>query len=155
MDKENREMRTGDILVVDDDIGCLQMLSLFLESEGFDVTATSDGAKALEILENNKFKMIITDFNMPAMNGVELAIKVRERHSGTPIVLLTGSEISAVIEEAVSAGISEIFCKPLHLKRLTTAIRSLLYPWQKNHTSHDLRQSRGGSYCTNFGMHVR
>ena len=134
MGKENHEIRTGDILVVDDDIGCLQMLSLFLESEGFDVTATSDGAKALKILENNKFKMIISDFNMPAMNGVELAIKVRERHSGTPVVLLTGSEISVVIEEAAGAGISEIFCKPVHLKRLITAIRSSFYPC-RNKTS--------------------
>jgi len=140
MGKENREMRTGDILVVDDDIGCLHMLSLFLESEGFDVTATSDGAKALEILENNKFKMIISDFNMPAMNGVELAIKVRERHSGTPVVLLTGSDIPDVIEEAAGAGISEIFCKPVHLKRLMTAIRSSLYPWQNKSSDLYVRQ---------------
>lgn len=137
---EKREMRTGDILVVDDDASCRQMLSLFLESEGFDVTATSDGVKALEILENSNFKMIISDFNMPAMNGVKLAIKMRERHSETPVVLLTGSGISAVIEEAVNAGISEILCKPVNLKRLMAAIRSLLYPRQNKMSDLHVRQ---------------
>ncbi len=142
MDKDNHEMRAGNILVVDDDIEWQHILSICLESAGFDVTATSDGNKALEILENNKFRLIITDFNMTEMNGVELAIKVRKRHPATPVLLITGSAISDVIEEAVIAGISEIFSKPVDLKRLVDTIRSAINPWQKK-------------YSTYFGMNVR
>jgi DNA-binding NtrC family response regulator len=131
MDKERFATRTRDILIVDDNIFWQQILSIFLESAGFDVTATSDGTKALELLEYNKFRIIITDFNMPELNGVELAIKVKERHPDTLVFLITGSAISEVIEEAVNAGISEMFSKPVDLKVLAATIRSSLYPWQK------------------------
>jgi CheY-like chemotaxis protein len=98
-------MGTKDILLVDDCVDQLHLLSLILESQGFDVTAASNGFKALELLENNEYRVMITDFNMPNMNGIELAARVRQQHPGSRVVLVTADAFSGIIDRAVSTGI--------------------------------------------------
>ena len=117
---------TSDILLVDDDITTLHLLRTILESKGFAVTAASGGVMALETLTHNQFKMIITDFNMPGMNGVELAVRVKERHSDMHVFMLTASSMTDVVEAAAHAGISQIFAKPVDLRRLVAAVSSSL-----------------------------
>ncbi len=119
-------MRMSDILVVDDDIYCQDFLSIFLGSKGVDVRTTSGGIEALEILKHCKFKMIITDCNMPGMNGLELAAMVREHHPGTPVVMVTGEIKSDVEEKAATAGISKVLSKPINLQSLMEVVKSSL-----------------------------
>jgi len=119
-------MGTKDILLVDDCVDLLHILSMILESQGFDVTAASNGFKALELLKNNEYRMMITDFNMPKMNGIELAVRVRKQHPGTRVVLVTADAFLGVIDRAVSVGINEIFTKPVDIRRLVATIRSSL-----------------------------
>lgn len=121
-------MDTRNILVVDDDITCLLFYRLLLESKGFGVATASDGIKALEMLENHAFRLVVTDFNMPQMSGLELAVKVREQHPEIDVVMVTAEEPSALIGEASEAGISRIFSKPVNSKSFVTTIRSSLYP---------------------------
>ena len=123
-------MKTKDILLVDDDIMYLHLLSTFLQFEGFDVIAVTDGFKALEVLRNNKIRMVITDFDMPEMSGIELAVRVKEQHSGTHVVLVTAGDLTKIVEAAANAGISEIFSKPIELQRFLTVIRSSLLAGQ-------------------------
>ncbi|HEY4744204.1 MAG TPA: response regulator [Desulfuromonadaceae bacterium] len=124
-------MKTRDILVVDDDIHYLRLFSMCLEYEGFDVCAASGGNEALEMLEQETFRMMITDFNMPEINGVELASKVREQCSDMRVVIVTASNISNIVEAAIRAGISGIFSKPLDMEKLLDVIRFSLSPGQK------------------------
>lgn len=119
-------MKAKDILIVDDDIDYLHLLSMLLKSEGFDVSTTSDGIKALETLKYNKFRMMISDFNMPEINGVELATKVKEMHSDMSIVLVSGGDLSEIAEAATNAGISELLSKPIEVQRFLAVIRSSL-----------------------------
>jgi len=119
-------MGTKDILLVDDCVDQLHLLSLILESQGFDVTAASNGFKALEQLKNYEYRMMITDFNMPEMNGIELATRVRKQHPGTRVVLVTADASQAIIDGDVGAGIFEIFFKPIDFRRLVATIRSSL-----------------------------
>jgi len=123
-------MKTRDILVVDDDTDCLQLFSLCLKDAGFDVCAASGGMKALEILGQDNFRMMITDFNMPGINGVELASRAREHCSDMRVVLVTGSTVSKIFEAAATAGISRIFSKPLDMKKLLEDIRFSLQETQ-------------------------
>lgn len=123
-------MKTKDILLVDDDIDYLYLLGMFLKAEGFEVTTVSNGFKALEVLRNNKIRIVITDFNMPEMDGIELAARVREQYSGTHVVLVTGNKLSEIVEAAAKAGISEMFSKPLELQRFLAVIMSLLQAGQ-------------------------
>ncbi len=126
MDKESFTMRMSDILVVDDDICCQDLLSIFLRSKGVDVRTTSGGIEALKILKHYKFRMIITDCNMPGMDGLEFAARVREQHPGTPVVMVTGNTRS-INEEAVNAGISKVLSKPVNLRKLMEVISSSLH----------------------------
>ena len=123
-------MKTKDILLVDDDINYLHLLSMLLESEGFDVSTASGGINALETLKHNKFRMMITDLNMPEINGVELATKVKEQRSDMRIVLVTGGNVSKIVEAAANAGISEMFSKPIELQSFLAVIRSSLLAGQ-------------------------
>ena len=88
----------------------------------------------METLKHNKFKMMITDFNMPGINGVELATKAKEIHSDMRIVLVTGGDLSEIVEAAANAGISEMFSKPVELQRFLAVIRSSLLAGQNLHT---------------------
>jgi DNA-binding NtrC family response regulator len=124
-------MKTKDILLVDDDINNLHFLSMLLESEGFDVSTASGGINALETLKHSEFRMMITDFNMPEINGVELASKVKEQRSDMRIVLATGADLSGIAEAAANAGISEMFSKPIELQRFLAVIRSSLLAGHK------------------------
>jgi two-component system response regulator HydG len=128
MDKreESFKIRKSDVLVVDDDICIQNLFKIFLKSEGVDVRTTSGGIEALEILRHHKFRLIITDFNMPDMDGLELATKVREQHPETPVVMITGNTRSDVIEAAVIAGISKVLTKPIDLRTLMEVITSSL-----------------------------
>lgn len=118
-------MRTMDILLVDDDNDYLHHLSMLLKCEGFEVSAASDGIHALQLMNHINFRMVITDFSMPEMNGLELAAKVREQHPGIPVVMVTGNAISDLIESVNIAGISKVFYKPFDLQSFLSFIRSL------------------------------
>jgi two-component system response regulator HydG len=137
-------METKDILLVDDCVDQLHLLSLILESQGFDATAASNGFKALELLKKNEYRMMITDFNMPKMNGIELAARVRKQHPGTRVVLVTADAFPGIIDRALRAGISEILSKPIDFRRLVATIRSSLSELEVHSTS---ARSRDGDWA--------
>lgn len=120
-------MKKRDILLVDDDKGYLHLLSSVLRLERFDVATASNGSAALELLENENTGLLITDFNMPGMDGLELASCVRERYPEMTVFMITASILSEILEEAVNAGIANVFSKPLDMNSFLTAIRSALY----------------------------
>lgn len=113
---------------MDDDTCCLHFLGSILRRERFNVSVASNGIKALELLENESADLLITDFNMPDMNGLELASCVREQYPEMTVFMITARVLSDVVEEAVNAGISNVFSKPLDINDFVTAIRSALYP---------------------------
>jgi len=119
-------MRKNNILLVDDNINYLHLISMLLESKGFDVTITENGIKALEILEKNGFGMIITDFNIPYMNDIKLAMKVREQYPDINVVIITNNFSPDLVEMAANAGITRILSKPLNITKLLSIIRASL-----------------------------
>ena len=85
------------ILVVDDNelvrIGLTQMLSRL----GYEVVATDNGEKGLDLFLKNRFDLVITDFEMPGMNGIDLAGHIKQRSPITPVILMTGMEKEATL----------------------------------------------------------
>jgi len=116
-------MGTNNILLVDDSVYQLHLLSVILTSQGFDVTVASSGCQALELMKNKEYGIMITDFNMPEMNGVELAARVGKQYPATRVVLVTADEFPALIDRAAKAGIWEMFSKPVDIRRLLSTIR--------------------------------
>ena len=100
------------VLVVDDEYLIVEVLTLALEDVGFMVTQASNGKKALDALHREGLSLVVCDFMMPLMNGLELAEEIR-RHaewSHIPIVLASGGHAGLASQ---APGLSIIFCKTL------------------------------------------
>lgn len=119
------------ILLVDDNTSYLHLLSTLLESKGFAVTIATNANSALENLTKSGFGMLLTDYNMPGMNGIELSVKVKQQYPDIYILMITADITSDLVEAAANAGISQIISKPINITKLLPIIRSSLRIRQK------------------------
>lgn len=78
-------------MVVDDEAGIRDLLSEVLSVKGFDVTSARDGMESLKYMMTKNFDLIITDINMPRLNGIELLKKMKEAGRKEKVVIMTGS----------------------------------------------------------------
>lgn len=116
------------ILVVDDEFLVSDMLAFLLEDEGYEVERAYHGKMALDLLDKNGFELVITDFMMPLMTGLELAqaLKAQERYSDVPIILVSGAQGS--IARAHRELFAAVFDKPFRNDALLQKIEDLLGP---------------------------
>ncbi|HEX9508097.1 MAG TPA: HD domain-containing phosphohydrolase, partial [Myxococcales bacterium] len=112
------------ILLVDDDLLILQALSRILEGEGYQVVAHTDPRQALQ---ERGFVMVITDFMMPFMNGVELLAALRESNPQAVRILLTAAGDFKIASEAVNCGeVYRLLGKPWSIPDLTSCVRQAI-----------------------------
>jgi DNA-binding NtrC family response regulator len=83
-------MAGSKIMIVDDEAGIRNLLSEVLLEKGFDVTSAKDGRESLEYLKENNFDLLITDINMPHLNGIELLKKMKKAGRKEKVVIMTG-----------------------------------------------------------------
>lgn len=90
----NKSMKTKTILIVEDSIVVIKLLSLSFAKEGFKVLTAGDGFEALEIAIKNDIDLIITDLNMPQMDGITLLknLKENEDTKNIPVILMSSME---------------------------------------------------------------
>jgi two-component system chemotaxis response regulator CheY len=116
---------TKRILTVDDSRTMRDMLKLALEQAGFEVVQADDGIHGLEVLEGESPDVIITDINMPRLDGFGFIEGVRadERHRATPILVLTTESDGTKKDRARAAGATGWIVKPFNPTKLVDAIR--------------------------------
>jgi PAS domain S-box-containing protein len=115
----------GHVLVVDDDEVVGRLVTRVLERVGYRVTRTTVPGDALELMLGGAYDLMITDQTMPGMTGTQLAQRVRARHPGFPIILMTGySELSS--ESVERLGISEMLVKPVEIEPLAATVARVL-----------------------------
>ena len=116
------------ILVVDDSETVRQVLQLTLSKAGFKVIEAEDGVDALNKLPEAAVDMIVTDLNMPNMDGLELIQKVREEgnHRFTPIVMLTTESSEEKKKAGREAGASGWIVKPFKPEQLLKVVKMVL-----------------------------
>jgi DNA-binding response OmpR family regulator len=112
-------------LVVDDDPAVREFLTAFLEQQDFEVRTAQDGRTALAVFHAEPFDLILVDFQMPDMTGLEMVNEVRQTDPHIPVALITGMAPAIDPAAAVQAGISRIFPKPVSLDELSAWIHSL------------------------------
>ncbi|WP_254838651.1 hybrid sensor histidine kinase/response regulator [Natronomonas marina] len=102
-----------DVLHVDDDPGLTEVAARFLEREDsrLDVETTTGAREALDRLADREFDCVVSDYDMPRMDGLELFESVRETHPDLPFILFTGKGSEAVAGEAVSVGVTDYLQK--------------------------------------------
>ncbi|MEW5738724.1 MAG: ATP-binding protein [Myxococcota bacterium] len=123
--EEVREGRRGRLLLVDDEENILRSLRRVLRGGDWDIETAGNGATGLEVFERFQPDVVISDFRMPGMSGVELLTQVKVRSPRTQRILLTGNADHLALEEAINR--SEIFrfiSKPWNDAQLVLTVRS-------------------------------
>lgn len=111
------------ILVVEDDADVRTLLTYVFSRAGYDVTAVGDGQEALKAIENGTYDVLLTDLNMPVMNGWELTRILNERGHHIPTVVLTASmSWEAVI---LPVGATTSLAKPFRVGDLLAVVKDL------------------------------
>jgi len=116
------------ILTVDDSASMRQMIKLTLTDAGYDVTEANDGTQGLAIARGKAFDMVLTDLNMPGMDGVSMIKEIRKlsTYTGVPIVLLTTESDAEKKQQAKAAGATGWITKPFQQEQLVAVVRKVL-----------------------------
>ena len=111
------------ILIVDDDAMYLHLVMSIMKHEGVRAVCAMSSEEAIGALKEFPFTTMITDLNMPGMDGLELAMIARELHPGIHIVMITGEISPDVSRLAAQAGISRVLAKPCTAAQLRGIVR--------------------------------
>jgi DNA-binding NtrC family response regulator len=115
METAERVMR---VLVVDDDEGMRSLLSVELADAGYSVLTASDGPEAVEILNAGRVDLLVTDYTMRQMNGLNLLWLSKLNFPEVPAVMMTGHADPVLTEAAHSCGALRVFRKPFPIEEL-------------------------------------
>lgn len=116
------------ILVVDDEFDIRDMLDLGLSLDGYRVLTAAGGEQAIAIARQERIDLLITDFKMPGMNGIETASRIREIAAGVPVVVITGYLTPSTEKECGALGGVRLVRKPFELETLTAVIEAAIRP---------------------------
>ena len=114
------------ILIVEDDSHLLSDVVDWLEFEQHTVESVGDGKEADERLKFYKYDLVVLDWELPSMHGIEVCKRYRAGGGLTPILMLTGKGHINEKEQGLDAGADDYLTKPFHLKELSARIRALL-----------------------------
>jgi CheY-like chemotaxis protein len=114
------------ILIVDDSKDIRDILSKVLSLMGFEAAVASNGNEALNLFLTNSFDLVLTDLEMPDLDGWTLALHIKDKSPNTPVVLITGSEKEAVMERLEGSSIDSILFKPFMLEDIQKTVQTLL-----------------------------
>jgi two-component system, chemotaxis family, chemotaxis protein CheY len=117
------------VLIVEDSATMRGFVTAALESAGgFDVTQAGSGFEALKILPRSRYDLIITDINMPDINGLELVrfIRESETHKGTALLIISTDNRSVDRERGLKLGANDYLVKPFSAEELLTVTRRVL-----------------------------
>ncbi|PLX84132.1 MAG: two-component system response regulator [Desulfuromonas sp.] len=116
------------ILIVDDSSTVRQVLRLTLENAGFQTIEAADGTVALAKLGSERFDMMITDLNMPNLDGIDLikAIRQSPENRFVPIIMLTTESAEDKKQQGKAAGASGWIVKPFKPEQLLKAVKMVL-----------------------------
>ncbi|MFV5696577.1 response regulator [Flavobacterium sp. LB3P122] len=120
------------VLVVEDNKINQIVTEKILKKNNYTCTLVDDGYKAIKILEEENFDVILMDINMPLINGFETSRRIRSKGIETPIIALTAFDKEEITEEAISAGIDDIIVKPFDSAKLFKIINILITKNKKN-----------------------
>jgi len=116
-------MNKATVLIVDDDHVSLTLLSKLVIKLDYNVIQAADGAQALKVLKNEAVDLVIADYDMPHINGLDLLKKVKAEFPSLPYILVTAYSNLKVIREAWAEGAFDFFQKPVFVDRLNQTIR--------------------------------
>ncbi len=123
------EKKTLKALVVEDSPAMRQLIVFALKRiKGLEVSEAEDGVGALKLISQDKFDILLTDINMPVMDGLKLVSLVRQddTHKNIPVVIITTEGAHADRERAMTLGANAYITKPIQAAQVVDCVRRLL-----------------------------
>jgi DNA-binding response OmpR family regulator len=111
------------ILIVEDEAGIVQFLQQGLEEEGYTISSASDGLEGFELSQKENFDLILLDWMLPKMTGLELCKSIRLKNTSTPIIFLTAKDTVQETIEGLKAGANDYIKKPFSFDELVERIK--------------------------------
>jgi two-component system alkaline phosphatase synthesis response regulator PhoP len=122
-------MANKKVLIVDDEIHIVHVVAIKLRNNGYDVISAENGVQAFKLVQEEKPDVVVTDFQMPVMNGMELIEKLRQDKAteSLPVILLTARGFAITDEQEQQLQVSAVLSKPFSPKDLLRNIEDVLY----------------------------
>ncbi len=119
---------SANILTVDDSASIRMTTRIALTNAGYNVTEAVDGADGLQKMKSGSFDLIVTDLNMPNMDGLTMIRNLRQMpaYMGTPVIFLTTESDGDIKQQAKAAGATGWLTKPFDAENLTKIARKVL-----------------------------
>lgn len=116
------------ILIADDSKSIREVLAFSLINEGYQVLVACDGMDAISFFDGRTIDLLLTDYHMPNMNGLELISKVREMeaYKHIPMLVLTTENQGSIIKEAKNSGATGWLLKPFNTEKLMQTLRKVI-----------------------------
>lgn len=120
------------VLIADDEIHIIHVVAIKLRNNGYEVIAANNGVEAYDLACREKPDIVVTDYQMPLMTGIELITKLRkdEQTKDMPVILLTARSFAVSQEQQESLGVSACLSKPFSPKELLKTIQDTLHQRQ-------------------------
>ena len=114
------------LLVVDDDLSMREMLDVMLTSEGYAVYQAEDGLKAIEMLKENAFDLIISDIKMGPVDGLAVLKEAKKRCPSSLVIMISAFATTETAVEAMNEGAYDYIPKPFNVDEIKQTIRKAL-----------------------------
>jgi len=111
------------ILIVEDEIGISNFLKQGLEEEGYEITLAFNGADGLDLAQTNNFDLILLDWMLPKLTGIEVCKAIREENKQIPILFLTAKDTVQETIEGLKSGANDYIKKPFSFEELLERIK--------------------------------
>jgi DNA-binding response OmpR family regulator len=122
------------LLIIEDEEGILQFLKQGLEEESYQISTATNGLDGLTLFQNEKFDLVLLDWMLPEMTGLEVCKKIRETNSKTPIIFLTAKDTVQETVEGLKTGANDYIKKPFSFDELVERIKVQL----RDKTEHEI-----------------
>src|SRR5210317_1341664 len=122
MDSEKKQT----ILFVDDEESILSVSAEYFQRKGYQTLTARTGPEALKILAGETIDCCFTDINMPDMNGIELAERIRTHDNTMPVIVMTGYPSLETAIQTIKNGVVDFLIKPVNLKQMELCMRRVL-----------------------------
>jgi DNA-binding response OmpR family regulator len=120
---KEKKIRMKHIMIVEDEEGIVQFLKQGLEEEGYVVSFATDGQAGLELFQSQRFDLVLLDWMLPKMTGVELCKEIRQQNSKLPIIFLTAKDTVQETVEGLKNGANDYIKKPFSFDELVERIK--------------------------------
>lgn len=127
------------ILLVDDEVNLIEPMSYTLQQKGYDTITALNGEQAMSKYETEDPDLILLDWSMPDLSGIDVLKKIRENQNFVPVIMVTGKSAKEDIVEGLEAGADDYITKPFNWEELLARVSSAIRRAQQPNAAHPKR----------------